>query len=330
MKKNIPTIRDVAAAAGVSTATVSKYINGAQRFSPPVEATIKAVIEDLGYYSNPLAQSMITGRTKTIGLAVLDISNPHFTSIVKGANRVAVEHDYTVLLVDTEESPHREMQLLQALSRRVDGMIVSSRIPDQAIEWMVKIGKPVVFFGRLAQFDLPSVGTDGFRGAQMLAQHLVTSGHRKIAYLGYGKSRWNEERLRGIKETMAAHELSVTVYDTDAPSAAEGERMCSSIMLQHDHPDALICYNDMIALGFMKEAQTLGFRLPADISVTGFDNIQFGRYTFPPLTTVDLQSERMGEEATRQLFAVLADNPKNDFTMLEPRLVLRASTKNRN
>ncbi|MFP3710581.1 LacI family DNA-binding transcriptional regulator, partial [Paraburkholderia sp. SIMBA_009] len=99
--------RDVAAQAGVSVATVSKFVNGTQRFSPTVEARLKEAIERLGYRSNPLARSMITGRTRTIGLVILDISNPYFTSVVKGANRVALQHDYTLLLVDTEESQAR-------------------------------------------------------------------------------------------------------------------------------------------------------------------------------------------------------------------------------
>ncbi|HTD03399.1 LacI family DNA-binding transcriptional regulator [Undibacterium sp.] len=329
MKKKISTIRDVAAAAGVSTATISKYINGTQRFSAPVEATIKNVIEELGYRSNPLAQSMITGRTKTIGLSVLDISNPHFTSIVKGANRVALEHGYTLLLVDTEENLSRERPLLEALSRRVDGMIIFSRLPEQDLDWMVQLEKPLVFFGRLSHLDLPSVGSDDRRGGYMLAQHLVALGHKKIAYLGFAKSRRDEERLGGISECLAAHDLSIATYNTNSPSASEGERLCSSIMLGPEHPDALICYNDLIALGFMKEAQTLGFRLPADISVAGFDNIQYGRYTFPPLTTVDLQSERMGVAAVEKLIATINGDMVNDFTMIEPQLILRASTTSR-
>ena len=329
MKKNIPTIRDVAAAAGVSTATVSKYVNGAQRFSPGVEATIKSVIEQLGYRSNPLAQSMITGRTKTIGLSVLDISNPHFTSIVKGANRVALEHGYTLLLVDTDENPGRERQLLEALSRRVDGMIVFSRMPEQEMDWMVGLDKPMVFFGRLHHLKLPSVGSDDRRGGYMITQHLVALGHQRLAYLGFSKSRRDEERMGGVRECLAAHGLSLSTHDCNAPTAMEGERMSSSIMLGVEHPDALICYNDLMALGFMKEAQILGFRVPADISVAGFDNIQFGRYTSPPLTTVDLQSERMGVAAMEKLLAAISGDAKLDFTMVEPQLILRSSTISR-
>lgn len=329
MKKKLPTIRDVAAAAGVSTATISKFINGAQRFSPAVEARITTVIDELGYRSNPLAQSMITGKTKSIGLAVLDISNPHFASIVKGANRIAVEHGYTMLLVDTDENPSRERPLLEALSRRVDGMIVFSRMPEQGSEWMLQLGKPLVFFGRLAHLKVPSVGSDDHRGAFMLTQHLLTLGHRKFAYLGFPVSRRNEERLEGIRQCLAASGLQPATYVVNAPTAMEGERVCSSIMLGPEHPDALICYNDLMAIGFMKQAQDLGFSLPADISVAGFDNIQFGRYTSPPLTTVDLQSERMGVAAMQKLLAMFEGDAVIDFTAIAPELILRGSTRSR-
>jgi LacI family transcriptional regulator len=330
MKKNVPTIRDVAAAAGVSTATVSKFMNGTQRFSPAVEAKVSKVIAELGYKSNPLAQSMITGRTRTVGLSVLDVSNPHFTSIVKGANRVALQHGYTLLLVDTEENPGRERPLLEALSRRVDGMIVFSRMQEKEMDWMVELDKPLVFFGRLSQLALPHVASDDHRGAYMVTRHLVTLGHKRIAYLGFSKSRRDEERMGGIKECLAAHGMSLQVYDGSAPSALEGERICSSIMLGSEHPDALICYNDLMALGFMKAAQILGFKLPADISVAGFDNIQFGNYTSPPLTTVDLQSERMGVAAMEKLLDTIEGKPTAPFTMIEPQLILRSSTINRN
>jgi LacI family transcriptional regulator len=330
MKKAIPTIRDVAASAGVSTATVSKFVNGAQRFSPAVEAAITRVVAELGYRTNPLAQSMITGRTRSIGVSVLDVGNPHFASVVKGANRVAQEHGYNLLLVDTEENPDRERPLLEALSRRVDGMIVNSRIPESEMDWMTQLGKPLVFFGRLAHRDIPCVAGDDHRGASMLTRHLVTLGHRKIAYLGFSKSRRDEERLAGIRECLSAHDLPLTVYDGDAPSAEEGERVCSSVMLGADHPDALICYNDLMALGFMKAAQILGFRVPADISLAGFDNIAFASYTSPPLTTVDLQSERLGAAAVERLIAQIDGKPPAPFSMIEPQLILRSSTANRN
>ncbi|MFZ6656489.1 LacI family DNA-binding transcriptional regulator [Undibacterium sp. TJN19] len=329
MKKKLPTIRDVAAGAGVSTATISKFINGTQRFSSSVEAKITEVIRDLGYHSNPLAQSMITGRTKSIGLSILDVSNPHFTSIVKGANRIAIEHSYTLLLVDTEENLGREKLLIEALSRRVDGMIIFSRMTESELSWTGQLEKPLVFFGRLTQLAFPCVSSDDHKGAYMLAQHLITLGHKRIAYLGFGKSRRDEERLAGIQECLAEHQLTADVYNTNSPSAQEGERLCSTIMLGRQHPDAVVCYNDLMALGFMKEAQSLGFDIPKDVSVAGFDNIQYGRYISPALTTVDLQSEEMGVTAMRKLINMINGDTGNELTTVDAKLIMRSSVMSR-
>jgi len=325
MKKNVSTIRDVAEAAGVSTATVSKFVNGTQRFSPAVEATISAVIAQLGYRTNLVAQSMITGRTKSIGLSVLDIRNPHYTSIVKGANRVALAHGYNLLLVDTEEDPGREQPVLEALSRRVDGMIIFSRMREAEMDWLADLGKPLVLFGRLERGDLPWVASEDYKGAYMIAQHLVSLGHKRIAYLGFSKSRRDEERMGGVRACLAAHDLPLALFDCETPSAADGDRLCSSILLGPERPDALICYNDLVAMGFMKAAQTLGFHLPQDISVAGFDNIEYGQYTSPSLTTVDLQSERMGVNAMEKLIAAI-DGKEAGNAIIAPQLVVRGST----
>lgn len=330
MKKSVATIRDVAAAAGVSTATVSKFVNGTQRFSPAVEARLASVIAELGYRSNPMAQSMITGRTKAIGLSVLDISNPHFTSVVKGANRVAQAHGYTVLLVDTEETPERERHLLEALSRRVDGMIVYSRTPEEEMDWLLALDRPAVFFGRPERLPLPAVASDDQLGGFIVARHLVTQGHRRLAYLGFSRSRRDRERLAGVREALAAQGLELALFDGDSPSAAAGEQLCSAIMLGRQPPDALVCYNDLMALGFMKAAQVLGFRVPEDISVAGFDNIQYGNYATPALTSVDLQSERMGAAAMQKLLACIDGQAVEPLTVINAQLIVRASTTLRN
>lgn len=329
MKKSVATIRDVAAAAGVSTATVSKFVNGTQRFSPAVEARISSVIAELGYRSNPMAQSMITGRTKAIGLSVLDITNPHFTSVVKGANRVAQEHGYTVLLVDTEETQGRERQLLEALSRRVDGMIVYSRTPEEEMDWLLALDRPAVYFGRPDHLKVPAVSSDDQLGAFMVTRHLLTQGHKRVAYLSFASSRRDIERMAGVREALAAQGLELTVFEVDAPTAAAGEKVCSAILLGRQPPDALVCFNDLTALGFLKAAQVLGFRVPEDISVVGFDNIQFGSFATPALTSVDLQSERMGAVAMQKLLASIDGQEVEPLTVIDAQLVLRASTTTR-
>jgi LacI family transcriptional regulator len=327
MKKK-PTIRDVAARAGVSIATVSKFVNAAQRFTPGVERKIQAAIDELAYHSNPLARSMITGKTGSVGVVILDISNPHFTNLVKGANRVALEHGYNLLFVDTEESQAREEELLDALSRRVDGLIVSTRRPEEQLGRLLAFGKPVVLSGRPAPKGFPSIGVDAYAAAYMIGELLVKQGHRHIAYLGFAPARPDMERMRGLTECLDAHGLPLERYEVRGPTIVEGERICSSIVLRKVKPDAVVCYNDLVAIGFMGAAKSLGIAIPADLSVVGIDNIPFGRFTSPALTTVDIQSERLGEEGMRLLFRQIAGgNPADAHHLkVEPRLVMRDST----
>ena len=329
MKKK-PTIRDVAALAGVSIATVSKYINSAQRFTPGVERRIRAAIDELSYQSNPLARSMITGKTGSVGVVILDIGNPHFTNIVKGANRVALEHGYNLLFVDTEESQAREDELLQALSRRVDGLIVSTRMAEDQLGKVLAYGKPVVFCGRPAPKGYPSIGIDAYAAAYMLGELLVKQGHSRIAYLGFAPARPDMERMRGLTDCLDARGLALERYELRAPTIAEGERICPSVALRKDKPDAVVCYNDMVAIGFLGAARTLAVAIPEDMSVVGIDNIPFGRFTSPTLTTVDTQSELLGEEGMRLLLRQIeGDAAPAGHIRVEPRLVMRESTRAR-
>ena len=329
MKKK-PTIRDVAARAGVSIATVSKYINSTQRFTPAVERKIRAAVDELAYQSNPLARSMITGKTGSVGVVILDIGNPHFTNFVKGANRVAIEEGYNLLFVDSEESQAREDELLQALSRRVDGLIVSTRMPEDQLHRVLAHGKPVVFSGRPAPDGRPSIGVDAYTAAFMLGELLVKQRHRKIAYVGFAPARPDTERMRGLTDCLDQHKLKLMRFDARSPTIAEGERMASSVLLRKDRPDAVVCYNDLVAIGFLGAAKTLGVRIPDEVSVAGIDNIPFGRFTSPALTTVDIQSEFLGEEGMRMLLALIAgDSAVKGHTKVEPRLVVRDSTRER-
>lgn len=323
-----PTIRDVAARAGVSIATVSKFINATQRFTPAVERRIRAAIDELEYQSNPLARSMITGKTSAVGVVILDIGNPHFTQLVKGANRVALEHGYNLLFVDTEESQAHEDELLEALSRRVDGLIVSTRMPEDQLPRVLAYGKPVVFSGRPAPRGHPSIAVDAHAAAFMLGELLVKQGHRHFAYIGFAPARPDMERTRGLTACLESHGLGLTRFDVRAPTLAEGERVCPSVLLRRDKPDAVVCYNDMVAIGFLNAAKSLGISVPEDLSLVGIDNIPYGRVTSPPLTTVDIQSEHQGEEAIRMLLrAIEGTDPPAGHVKVEPRLVVRDSTR---
>ena len=329
-KPQKPNIRDIATASGVSVATVSKFVNGKQRFSPEVEARIRSAVDTYGYQSNPLARSMITGKTMVVGVVILDIRNPYFTAIVKGVNRAAVAAGYSVLVVDTEENRTPERQLVENMARWVDGLIVSSRLPEESVSWLATLGKPVVSFGRLGRLGVHSVSCDGHRGAYMVGRYLVESGHRRIAFVGFPASRWNADRLRGLSEALAESHLKPQHFEVAAPSAEAGEAIASTVLLGADRFDAVVAYNDLIALGLMSAAQSYGLQIPEQLSVIGFDNILYGRYVTPQLTTIDMFSEQLGELAMNRLQEVIAGTLTPFDEVREPRLVLRASTRQRN
>jgi DNA-binding LacI/PurR family transcriptional regulator len=319
-------MRDVARTAGVSTATVSRYVNGLQRFTEATETRLREAIAALGFSVDPVARSMITGRTHTVAVVILDIRNPHFTGIVKGANRKAQQLGYNLLFVDTGERQNAEAGMLRDLSRRVDGLIVSSRMPDADLSTLRDLDKPVVFFGRASQVGVHSVSADGRSAAAMLGRHLIDLGHRRIAYLGYGAARWDSERKAGLTEALREAGLEPLYFSADSPTLEAGEKSVGEVLMGSARPDAVVCYNDMLALGFMKQAQAAGVRVPEQVSIAGFDDIPFARFSTPTLTTVDMQSEAMGELALERLIELIDGTLDASEEMLKPRLVLRQST----
>jgi LacI family transcriptional regulator len=204
-------------------------------------------------------------------------------------------------------------------------------MPDDQLTRVLEFGKPVVFSGRPAPKGHASIGVDARSAAYMLGELLVKQGHRRIAYAGFAPARPDMERMRGLTESLASHGLAATRYELQGPTILEGERICSSIVLGRDKPDAVVCYNDMVAIGFMGAARSMGVSIPEDLSVVGIDNIPYGRFTHPPLTTVDTRSEHLGEEGMRMLFREIegAGPSPAGHVRIEPRLVVRESTRPR-
>ena len=330
-RRKAATIRDVAQAVGVSTATVSKFINGGQRFSREVEDRLTAAIRELGYVSNPMARGMITGQTGNVGIVILDILNPHFTSLVKGASRVAQQAGLNLLFADVAEGQLPELAMLQALSRRVDGLIVSARLSDPSIEWLAQAGPPTVYYGgRPGPHQGHSVGVDSFEAAQMLGRHLRELGHRRVAYVGFSGARWSAQRWAGLCAAFEGSGAALQVHDVRAPTPEEGERVASAVLLAAAPPDAVVAYNDLLALGLMGQAAALGLRVPEDVSVAGFDNILYARYAHPPLTTVDMAGETMGATAMQRLVERVRGGPEDgQHDALAPRVLARGSTRRR-
>ena len=324
IKKN-PTIRDVAAAAGVSIATVSRFVNGQQTFSDAVEARLKHAIETLGYSRNPIARSMVTGRTGAIGLAVMDIGNPHNANVVKGANRVALANGYNLLVVDIEERLEGAKQLLEALARRTDGLIVSERVPDDVVEWLIELPMPVVFIGQTGIANSVCVSMDNVAAAEILGAYLVQQGFSQAAYVGYQRAAWNVERIEGLSRAG----LELTLYEVEEPTSDAAERLAARVLLGvgAQRFNLVIGCNDLVSIGLMAQAGAFGLRIPEDVAFAGFDNIATSRFVTPPLTTVDTCSEETGELLFRYVLALIDETPIPRPAQLEPFLVIRDSTR---
>lgn len=322
------TIKDVAAAAGVSPGTVSRYINGLQHFSTEVERKIAAAIEALDYHANPMARSMITGRSQLLGLCIPDIANPHYAAVIKGATQEASELGYSLLLIDSEESAATERQVLEHLCMRVDGLIFGSRMQHAEFDWVRKLNKPILFLGKSLHWDGECLALDNRLAGYMAANHLVHTGHRRLAYVGLHDSLADQERFLGVQSLAHTSGVDLRAHRLDGASPEAGGRIASMLLLGEAPPDAVICFNDMLAIGFMAEASRLGFSVPGRCSVLGFDNIPFCEYVTPRLTSIDFGGERIGRVAARRMVRMIdGAEPVDDAQWLHPRIVLRESTR---
>jgi LacI family transcriptional regulator len=248
--------------------------------------------------------------------------------MVKGAARAAAAVDLNLIVADAAETKASELGVLKALARRVDGLIVSARLPRPILDGLFASGTPVVFYGGPAPSPgYHSVYCDNYQAGRVLGTHLRDRGCRKISYLGFTVARWNEERWRGLQDAFKGTRAVFKAYEAAAPVIEEGERAASEILLSEERPDAVVTFNDLLALGLLTEARTLGIDIPKQVALAGFDNIAYGRLQSPSLTTVDMLSESVGEYAMTRLVEVVRGGAAGPDNVLTGRLVVRQSTQ---
>jgi LacI family transcriptional regulator len=317
------TLDDVAKQAKVSASTVSKFLNGYQKFSPETEKRIKEVVEKLGYQQNPMARGMATGRTGMIGFVIMDIFNPNFAMTIRGATREALESDYNLLVIDLEQSKNR-MRQIEELSRRVDGLILY--VPFKADE-LPELGKPMIFLGMTEKKEITTVRANGYEGAILAARHIFEIGRKKLVYVGYPDVVWNKFRIRGILKALKGTDVEFEVWNVESLTVEAGKQIAEQLFSGENRPDAIIACNDLLAIGVMHGAHEMGLNIPEDVAVMGFDNVILSRYVFPPLSTIDMHAEKVGECAIRKMLEMI-DQKKNkpEKILVEPHLVVRGST----
>ena len=326
-RKRGPTIRDVANAADVSTATVSKLMAGRQRFSTEVEERIRKAVQDLGWSTNPMASAIMTGRTGNIGIVVIDLRSPNFNRVLDGVTRAAVAANLNFIVADVAQASAQDLGPIKALARRVDGLIVSARLPAHIIAALFEQETPLVFYGGPSLYaDYHSVRCDNFHAGRLLGDHLRDRGFRKISYLGFPTALSNAERWRGLRSAFDSVEVVLEVHEASALIPEEGERLASVCLQQEGLPHAVVSFSDSLALGLLSEARRLGIKVPDQVAVAAFDNTVYGRLQFPSLTSVDLMSEEVGERAMQCLSDVMRGNLFTGDAVLNGKLVVREST----
>ncbi|MET7573072.1 LacI family DNA-binding transcriptional regulator [Streptomyces sp. NPDC005492] len=309
------TMADVARSAGVSVATVSHVLNDTRPVLPATRQAVLTAIEELGYTPNTLARSLVTSRTRSIGLAVSAISNPYFTEILQGVEAGALEHGYSLLIADPHDDPEHERKVVQLLhERRVDGMIVApSADPGALVAYLRRHSVPTVFLDRTWGSDEASpfdqVCAENIEPTAQLVTHLAGLGHRRIGLVaGLPGLSTTRERIAGYRHGLAAaglpYDERLLAHGDSASDAAE--RATATLLSLAAPPTALVTANNAMTIGALRALRERGLSVPGDLALCCFDDFAWADLFEPRLTAIAQPSREMGAEAVRLLLDRLA------------------------
>jgi DNA-binding LacI/PurR family transcriptional regulator len=342
------TILDVARAAGVSTSTVSNLLNGRTgRMLPETRERVESTIRELGYRPNRAARQLRTGKPQVIGLVVPSVGNPYWGALARYLEAAALTEGYHVLLCNSERDPARERQYVDELvSDGIRGIVLCSSLPSlEHVSGLIEDGLRLVAFDRTAQADDPvglvNVSVDNTIGAELMGEHLVSLGHRRIAFVsGAIRSVNRTERfagfLRALERAGIARPDVVTWPGSssadgtfgDVEAAELGRVAATDLLSGPNPPSAIFAVNDMTAIGVCRAVRDAGMEVGRDVSVAGFDDIVLAELYSPRLTTVRQPMKEMAAAAFRALHSPADGQPPAQATSLlfRPELVVRDST----
>jgi LacI family transcriptional regulator len=332
-------VKDVAAAAGVSLGTVSNVLNRPERVSTRTREKVERAMLDLGFVRNESARQLRAGRSSVVAYVMLDATNPFFTDVAQGIEQAAEGADLSLFICNSDQRQDREHAYLQRLQQqRVQGILITPVDPDDpALDEVATHGTPVVIVDRTRGVDTHcSVAVDDFLGGRLAVEHLLDLGHERIAFVG-GPERIGQvrERRAGAAAALAdagLPEEGLVVVATDALTVAEGKGAGERIagVPAARRPTAAFCANDLLALGLLQQCVALGLRVPGDLAIVGYDDIEFAAAAAVPLTSVRQPRRDLGRAAA-DLLLDETTNPGHTHqqVLFEPELVARASTLNR-
>lgn len=332
-------LKDVALLAGVSVKTVSNVVNNYPHVTPGMRERVQRAIDELGYRPNLTARHLRKGRTGIIALAVPELGNPYFAELAGAVIDAAARHDYTVLLDHTAGQREKEVLVSQGFRAHViDGLILSP-IELEAADLLGRSDDaPLVLLGE-REYDAPydQIAIDNVAAARTAVRHLTGLGHRRIAFLGARRESARQPahlRLRGWREELAEAGLPCDeslVAATDGYGRWDGAAAMNALLDRGTRPDAVFAYNDLMALGAMRALVERGLRVPHDVSVVGFDDVEEGRFSTIALTTVSPDKQAIARLAVERVVARLTGTPQVRPERITPgyTLVARESTAQR-
>lgn len=320
-----PTIYDVARVAGVSPSTVSRALSRPGRVSFETAERIREVAAELGYHAKSISRNLPEQSTHMLALVVSDIANPVFLGMIRGAERTARELGYTLLLVETQENEQYESDLAERLAKVVDGIILgSSRLPDVEIRRLAKQLPMVVVNRQVGQ--VTSVSSDNLRAVKRAVEHMAELEHASVTYLAGPENSWADGlRWRGLREASLELDIRVRRLGPYVPSIKGGAEAARD-WLEH-RTTSVLAYNDLMAVGFIRQLALAGVDVPRDVSVIGFDNIAEASLIRPRLTTMAAPQVTLGATAVNHLLRQRRKGAEESGPVLLPvRLMVREST----
>lgn len=332
MGRLIATLRAVADAAGVHVATASRALNTqtSHLVNPQTRQRILDAATRLDYRANTSASALRTGRSRLVGILLPGLSNPVYAPIIEGAAEVLDDSGVGTMVGETGQLCERAVRLVRDLAaRRVDGLLLAVSLEGRnaALEEAIERQLPLVLLNRALPGSV-SVGPDNMQGIGMAVEHLAGLGHRVIGYLGGNlHSIWRSERINAFESAMARLGLALQVPPCEVAGYGReaGRARALELLVEHPRMTALVCGNDMIAVGVYDAARELGRQVPAQLSVTGHNDLPFMDALAPPLTTVRVDFRRMGALSAGLLLRRIAGDPGQDI-LLPAELIVRGST----
>jgi LacI family transcriptional regulator len=329
------TIRDVAHLAEVSLGTVSNVLNNPDVVAPPTRRRVLDAIEKTGFVRSTAAHQLRVGKSRTVGVVLLDIANPFFAEMVRGAEGVLRDKGYVLMVCSTDESIERERRYLRVLEEhRVDGLLITPVEHDlRDVAELAARGIPTVLLDRDGgDHELCSATVDDVRGGELAAGHLFELGHDRIAFVnGPSSIRQCADRREGAQRALrrARRRGPATLREitVNALSVDQGEKAVEALVSLTPVPSAVMCANDLIALGVLKRLSEAGVAVPQDIALVGYDDVSFASMLSPSLTSVRQPKYELGAIAAELLLEeALGVSHKHRSVRFEPELVVRASS----